>query len=127
MNEVDRINILRLASSLFLAVFALTTLSAPTDGETVPIYPNTHYKGDDREPINEKAVTQAIKDANTVSIYTSDSPETVDRWYTHMLPKCARTVIDGAHVYRHLCATRTVNISPSQGQTSINMGPSIVP
>lgn len=119
---------LRLALLLSSAALMTTAVSAVTPGEPIPIYPHTHKRGNAQEPINEKAVTQDIEQGNTLSIYTSDSPETVDLWYSQMLPKtCARTTIDGAHVYRHVCATRTVNISPSQGQTSINIGPSVNP
>lgn len=118
---------LRLASVLVSSVFAAFAPAAPADGDAVPIYPNTHYRGDAHTPINEKAVIDSIVKGGTTSIYSGDSPETVDHWYTQMMPKCTRTTIEGAHVYRHICTTRTVNISPSQGQTSINIGPNVSP
>jgi hypothetical protein len=98
--------------------------TAAMAGEAVPLYPHTHQRGTAQAPIDEQATARAIEQGVTLSIYTSDSTETVDGWYTKMLPKtCVRTQIEDTHIYRHVCATRTVNISPSQGQTSINIGP----
>ena len=89
----------------------------------LPIYPHTHYAGCAREPINEKAVNQAVIDGDYATLYTTDSSQTVDRWYGQKLPKsCERIALTEA-VFRYTCATRTVSILAYQGQTQILLGP----
>jgi hypothetical protein len=109
----------------FLLVVALTTVAAlpARKGMALPIYPHTHYGGAAREPINEKYVNQAVVNGDFASLYTTDSPQTVDHWYAQKLPKsCARRAITETSI-QYTCATRTVSITPSQGQTVIVLGP----
>ena len=113
--------------AFFLA--ALAVLLAPAisvaanDGEALPIYPHTHKGGSAREPTNEKAVTQAVIHGDYASLYTTDSPQTVDHWYREQLPKsCARNAITETNI-QYTCATRAVTITPSEGQTHIILGP----
>jgi hypothetical protein len=76
-----------------------------------------------REPTNEKAVTQAVVNGDTTSLYTTDSPQTVDHWYREKLPKsCARNAITETSIL-YGCTTRKVVITPSEGQTHIILGP----
>lgn len=93
------------------------------DGEALPIYPYTNKGGTAREPTNESAVAQAVIHGDYASLYTTDSPQTVDHWYREKLPKsCARNAITETSI-QYACATRAVTITPSQGQTHIVLGP----
>jgi hypothetical protein len=112
--------------SIVCTAFAVLLMSVPlpaNDGEALPIYPNTHYAGAARQPVNEKAVTQAVMHGDLARIFTTDSPQTVDRWYREKLPKsCTRNAITETAI-RYTCATRVVSIMPDQGQTVILLGP----
>jgi hypothetical protein len=118
----------RLITSAFLyatlAVLLAPAISvAANDGEALPIYPHTNRGGTAREPTDEKAVTQAVIHGNYASLYTTDSPQTVDHWYREKLPKsCARNAI-GEINFQYTCATRAVTIGPHEGQTYIVLGP----
>ena len=107
-----------------LAVLLAPAISvAANDGVALPIYPHTHKGGTAREPTNEKAVTQAVIHGDYASLYTTDSPQTVDHWYGEKLPKsCARKAITEKNI-QYTCATRAVTIMPSEGQTHIILGP----
>jgi hypothetical protein len=107
-----------------LAVLLAPAISvAANDGEALPIYPHTHKGGTAREPTNEKAVAQAVIHGDQASLYTTDSPQTVDHWYREKLPKsCARNAITETNI-QYACATRAVTITPSEGQTHVILGP----
>ncbi len=118
----------RLITFAFLCA-ALIMLLAPAisvaanDGEVLPIYPHTNKGGTAREPSNEKAVTEAVIHGDTASLYTTDSPQTVDHWYREKLPKsCSRNAITETSIL-YGCTTRRVVITPSEGQTHIILGP----
>lgn len=98
-------------------------ISLANDGETLPIYPHTNRGGTAREPSNEKAVAQAVMHGDYASLYTTDSPQTVDHWYREKLPKsCTRNAVTEVNI-QYTCGTRAVTIGPSQGQTHIILGP----
>ena len=106
----------------FAALLMSVSLSA-NDGEALPIYPHSHYAGTARQSINEKAVTEAVIHGDLARIFTTDSPQTVDRWYRERLPKsCTRNAITETAI-RYSCPTRAVSIMPEQGQTVIILGP----
>ena len=125
MNNVVIHGVYCVAFLLSLSAVAIAAPPATNETEVLPIYPNTHARKDVQKLTDEKAVSEFVKQGNTISIYSSDSPEVIDRWYSTMLLNCVRKTIEGAHVYRYVCVKRTVNISPSQGQTSINLGPNV--
>jgi hypothetical protein len=107
----------------FTLVLAPAISVAANDGEALPIYPHTNKGGTAREPTNEKAVAQAVIHGDSASLYTTDSPQTVDHWYQKELPKsCARNAITETSI-QYACTTRAVTITPSQGQTQIVLGP----
>jgi hypothetical protein len=109
----------------FFMVTVLTTAAAlpSTNGMALPIYPHTNHGGTAREPINEKYVNQAVINGDIASLYTTDSPQTVDAWYSQKLPKsCVRRAITETAI-QYTCATRAVSILISEGQTHIILGP----
>jgi hypothetical protein len=107
-----------------LTVLLASAISvAANDGEALPIYPHTNRGGAAREPTNQKAVAEAVMHGDYASLYTTDSPQTVDHWYREKLPKsCARNAITETSI-QYACATRAVTITPSEGQTHIVLGP----
>lgn len=108
--------------SVIAALLVSVSLVA-NDGGALPIYPHSHYDGAAREPINEKAVNQAVVHGNVARIFTTDSAQAVDRWYREKLPNsCIRNAITETTI-RYNCATRAVSITPEQGETVIILGP----
>jgi hypothetical protein len=106
-----------------LAVFLTSGSLAANDADSLPIYPHTNKGGTAHEPSNEKAISNAIAQGATAKMFTSDPPQTVDRWYRDKLPKsCSRNALTETTI-QYTCATRAVSISPQQGQTIIILGP----
>jgi hypothetical protein len=107
---------------------ALTLILMPgsltaNDGDSLPIYPHTNKGGTAHEPSNEKAINNAVTQGATAKMFTTDSPQTVDRWYRDKLPKsCSRNALTETTI-QYTCAARAVSISPQQGQTIIILGP----
>ena len=118
----------RLTSSIAffaaLATFAVPVASlAATNGRALPIYPHTNHGGTAREPVNEKYINQAVIGGDTASLYTSDSPQIVARWYAQKLPKtCVHNEIGDGHENIQY-GTRSVTITRNQNQTLIVLGP----
>jgi hypothetical protein len=110
---------------LFVATALILTpaIAVANDGESLPIYPHSNKGGTAHEPTNEKAVANAVIHGDNASLYTTDSPQTVDHWYREKLPKsCTRNAVTEVNI-QYTCDTRAVTIGPGQGQTHIILGP----